>query len=217
MKNKSLSVVLTLAGLFAPATISTTDAAVIRNPGFEDPTHTRIDGTDPDNWTVIESGTGDNPDRQVRTSGVRVRSGDMSLALGAGQSEHDGELWQAVTTVVSQEYRFSIWARVGKEDEFDPQLQGFTVHLRDGGGTGGSVLATVGSSGDLTETYKEYTVDFSASSPTTTIHIVDSATAVPTDSNDTILDDVSMSEIPEPSTLALAAFGLLGLRRRRRK
>ena len=193
--------------------VATADAAVL-NGGFESPAHTNNDGTDPDNWTVIESGVGGNTDRQVRTRDNAVRTGQMALQLGAGNSNHDGQLWQAVSTSASQQYTFGVWARAFNTT--NPGLQDFTAYLRDGSGTGGSILATISSSGGLTTTWQEYTVDFTALSGTTTIHIIDAASAGAVDSNDTVLDDVSLTAVPEPSSLALLGLSGLMLVRRRR-
>ena len=205
---------LLLIGCFAALVLTPiAQANLITNPSFEQPTHARNDGTNPDDWTVIEGSTGNNTDRQVRTRDQNSFEGTMSLQLGAGNSVHDGQLWQAVATDIGQLYQFTIHSR-----SVTPAAnQNFQVDLRDGTGIGGSVLDTLGSAGTLTAAYQSFTTTFTASSAFTTIHISDVSTAAAADSNDVFLDGLSLLAIPEPGTSALMLFGgvlCLGLRRR---
>lgn len=140
----------------------------------------------------------------------------MSVQIGAGNSNHDGELYQTVTTVPGQMYVFSIWARSFANNN-SPGNQNPQFDLIDGIGLGGSLLASSGPVNTLSMTYAEYTVSFTASTADTTIHIQDLSVAPASDGNDIILDDVSISEIPEPSSALLGVLGcaFLGFYRRR--
>ena len=189
---------------------------MITNPGFELPAHTANNGTNPTGWTVIETTTGSNPDRQVRTRNNAAHLGVMGVQLGAGNSNHDGELWQTVVTDIGQLYSFSIWARSFSAVN-SPGTQNFSAVLRDGMGTGGAALSTVTSAGTLSATWQEFTVTFTASSASTTIHLSDISTAGTSDSNDVVLDDVSIVAIPEPGSLSLALVACGGLLLRRRR
>jgi hypothetical protein len=191
-------------------------AVVIVNSGFELPAHTANNGTNPTGWTVIETTSGANPDRQVRTRNTAFNSGAMGVQLGAGNSDHTGELWQAVTTDVGQQYSFSIWASVFT-DSNSPATQNFSAVLRDGSGTTGTALTTVTSAGLLSTTWQEFTGTFTATTTTTTIHLSDISTAVSGDGNDVFLDDVSITAIPEPGTTSLALLSGIGLIFRRRR
>ncbi|MDF7809029.1 PEP-CTERM sorting domain-containing protein [Pontiellaceae bacterium B12219] len=198
-------------------TVGAAQANLIVNGGFEDPAHTRNDGTNPDSWSVFETSVGTNPDRQVRTKNDKKHSGSMGVALGAGNSDHTGQLWQTVTTEVGQEYAFGIWAATFLNNA-NNTLENFKVELRDGTGTNGTVLATLNSGGLLTGTWQFFSNSVIATSTDLTIHISNiSTTAVAKDGNDLILDDVSFVAIPEPATLGMiAAFGggILFIRRR---
>ncbi|MEP2775098.1 MAG: PEP-CTERM sorting domain-containing protein [Luteolibacter sp.] len=205
-----------LVAVTTMAAASHCDAVTILNPGFELPAHTANDGTDPTNWTVVETITGTNPDRQVRTRNTGARSGAMSVQLGAGNSNHEGQLYQTVTTAIGQLYTFSIWGSVLNNSN-TPELQNFRVDLVDGTGVAGTSLANVTSAGTLSTTYKEFTVNFTAISTETTIWIRDISTAGTADGNDIFLDDVSITAIPEPSAAALLGLGALSLVLRRRK
>lgn len=208
------SVTLAIATVAIPCSASA--AVTILNPGFEAPNHTANNGTNPNDWTVVESNIGGNTDRQVRTRNTNARTGNLSLQLGAGNSNHDGELYQTVTTEINQEYTFSIWARKLNLTT----NQNIAIDLLQGTGITGLSLASIDTGGDLTEEYLEYTVNFTATSTDTTIWIRDVSTSASSDGNDIFLDDVSIVEVvsvPEPSSTALLGLGALTLILRRRK
>ena len=197
-------------------TVASSAAVIIANPGFELPAHTANDGTNPTGWTVVETTAGTNADRQVRTRNQNPHSGEMTVQLGAGNSNHTGELYQTVATAVGQQYTFSIWG-VAALDNAQITNENFTVDLLSGTGLGGASLASVTSGGTLlSPTYTEYTVNFTATTTDTTIWIRDTSSAVAADGNDVWLDDVSITAIPEPSSALLSGLATLALLRRRR-
>ncbi len=167
---------------------------LVVNGGFESPLHTENDGTNPADWLVYESAEGVNTERQVRTRNTKAHSESMGLCLGAGQSNHDGELWQTVPTKAGQIYEFGIWASTTYAGKSNNSLENFRVDLRDGTGTNGTVLATLSSGGTLSTTWQHFSTVVLAPSTHLTIHIRDISTAAAADSNDVILDDVSLEE-----------------------
>ena len=118
---------LIIAGILGAATVSQ-GTVTITNAGFEDPAHTGNDGTNPTGWTVFESVLGS---KQIRTRNNYKNTGAMGVQVGAGQSNHDGELYQTVATVIGQEYTFSIYAAATSNSE-TPATQNFTVELLAG-------------------------------------------------------------------------------------
>jgi hypothetical protein len=117
----------------------------------------------------------------------------MGVQVGAGQSNHDGELYQTVATVIGQEYTFSIYA-AATSGTASPATQNFTVDLLAGtavagapatgaslSGNGLSQLATV-SAGYPGLTDTDSTLDFDGGSLETGIeYVLDSD---PTDASD---------------------------------
>jgi len=215
---------LITAGILG-ATLASQGAVTITNAGFEDPAHGANDGTNPTGWTVYESLGGVETVKQIRTGNNFKNTGAMGVQVGAGQSNHDGELYQTVATVIGQEYTFSIYAAASSRAA-SPATQNFTVDLLAGTAVAGapatgaslsgnslSQLATVSDGGTLGTTFQEFTVDFTATSIDTTIWIYDNSTAAANDFNDIILDDVSIGKkvsIPESTSSALLG-GLLAL------
>jgi len=169
----------------------------IVNAGFENPTHTGNDGTDPIGWTVIESGVGAQPEKQVRTRNNAKRSGEMGLHLNAGNSAYHGQLWQAVSTQPRQRYVLSIWAKANKI----VAAQNFAIEVRDGMGTNGVVLGTLTSGGAITQTWTEFSTNVVVASSASTIHISDTTTGG--SSTDIWLDDITMVANPFAGSLLI--------------
>jgi len=203
---------LIIAVILGAATVSQ-GTVTFTNAGFELPAHTANDGTNPTGWTVFETALGGNPDKQIRTRDTYKNTGAMGVQVGAGNSNHDGELYQTVATVIGQEYTFSIYAAV-TSGSASPATQNFTVDLLAGTAVAGapatgislignslSQLATVSDGGTLGATFQEFTVNFTATSIDTTIWIYDNSTAAANDVNDIILDDVSITAVPAPATI----------------
>jgi hypothetical protein len=204
---------LITAGILGAAAASQGTVA-ITNAGFEDPYHEENDGTNPTGWTVFESVLGS---KQIRTRDNFQNTGAMGVQVGAGQSNHDGELYQTVATVIGQEYKFSIFAAVSS-NAATPATQNFTVELLAGTAVAGapatgaslsgnslSQLATVSDGSTLSTTFQEFTVNFTATSIDTTIWIYDNSTAAASDANDLVLDDVSITAVAPPGTITWGA------------
>ncbi|MDF7809030.1 Ig-like domain-containing protein [Pontiellaceae bacterium B12219] len=177
---------------------------LISNGGFENPVHTANDGTNPADWSVYETTLGTNPDRQVRTRNNKKYAGSMGVQIGAGNSDHTGQLWQTVTTVPGQDYAFEIWAATFLNNGNNAS-ENFQVDLRDGTGTNGTVLASIDSAGTLTGTWQLFTTNVTAVSTALTIHISNISTAPAADGNDLVLDGVSFAAIEEPTSLLLGS------------
>ena len=204
---------LITAGILG-ATLASQGTVAMTNAGFEDPAHTGNDGTNPTGWTVFESVLGS---KQIRTRNNFQNTGAMGVQVGAGNSNHDGELYQTVATVIGQEYTFSIFAAVSSGTA-SPATQNFTVDLLAGTAVAGapatgisqignslSQLATVDDEGTLGTAWQEFTVNFTATSIDTTIWIYDSSTAAASDGNDLILDDVSITAVAPPGDITWGA------------
>ena len=91
--------------------------------------------------------------------------------------------------------------------------------MRDGTGTAGSVLDSFDTGGTLTDTWQLFSINVTAASSAMTIHISDVSDdfgAPASDSNDVVLDDLSLVLIPEPTTMSLVGIAgmVLFLRRR---
>jgi autotransporter-associated beta strand protein len=112
---------------------------------------------------------------------------------------------------------FSIFAAVTSGAN-TPATQNFTVDLLAGTAVAGapatgaslsgnslSQLETVSDGGTLSTTWQEFTVNFTATSIDTTIWIYDSSTAVASDGNDIILDDVSITAVAPPGDITWGA------------
>ena len=183
---------LIIAGILGAATASQ-GTVTITNAGFEDPAHTANDGTNPTGWTVFESALGGSPDKQIRTRNNFKNTGAMGVQVGAGNSNHDGELYQTVATVIGQEYTFSIYA-AATSGAASPATQNFTVELLAGTAVAGAPATGASLSGNslsqlttvsdgypgLTDT--DSTLDFDGGSLETGIeYVLDSD---PTDASD---------------------------------
>lgn len=196
----------------------------ILNGSFESPAHTNNDGTDPENWAVVETLLGIEPDKQIRTVARFSKDGVMSVAFGSGQSDHTGQLWQDFATIPGHQYAYSFSARLFANDTPRSTRDQHIVQMdiRNGVGTRGAVITSVTAGGlgqELGKVYTEYRGTFKAVGHSTTIHFTDKSTAPALDANDIYLDSVSISWIPEPGTfvvfVGIFAALFVGLCRRR--
>jgi hypothetical protein len=118
---------------------------------------------------------------------------------------------QTVATTVGTEYNLSFW--VG--NIFDPNgIFGTTstVNVRLGG-LGGSLLGTFTNSSTTTGTqvWQQFTTSFTATGSSTTLDFLN---ADPGNDNSNGLDNIALTAVatgvPEPGTLSLIGFGILG-------
>jgi hypothetical protein len=193
LRNPIIGSILTVLAMISCAHADVT----VANASFESPTHTRNDGTNPDNWTVVESTAGTAPDRQVRTRQITSHAGVMSVQLAAYNQPHDGELYQTVITEIGEEYTVSIWGNVLNENL--NTLENFRLDVLAGTGLGGGSLASLDSAGALTTSWQRFSINFTATSTDTTIWIRDTSTALASDGNDISLDDVSIIVASPPA------------------
>ena len=200
MKNTSL-----LLGLIAGSAslISSAQAQnIVTNGGFESGT---VDST-PTGWTSGFTGNAADP---------WVRAGtffDLTQVEGANQLQFRSDqtsptggafISQALTTVADTEYDLSFALGViGSSDD----LSVFVTVTSDGGSLGDLFSETIVFSG--TGSYTTYDRTFTATDTSSTLRFLETSTN--TSSRDPLLDDVSVSVVPEPGTYALLA-GLTGL------
>jgi len=186
---------------------------VVDNSGF-------ITTTDP--WTVAgntqEITVSNNTDRDIDGDGWYLRM------LNTNESSNSGAfIYQVVDVVGGTSYDFSVHARYNGSnaadlqlDVFDGDVTGNTDFLNGTTLTGGLYSATE----DLTSSYQSFGLTgITPTSNQVTIRMYDLAQN--STSSDIWVDNAMLiGLIPEPSTFALAAVGLLGLlacgRRRRR-
>ena len=227
--------VLAVSGLFA-SVATPTSAAVFANGNFDgyiSPTNNTAIGTfSPTSWVAF--GTSTNVQlKTAAAAGLAAQSGSSFVAIFGTSADNTG-FSQTFDTVVGQQYSLSYWLGTQNAVATGPTV---TIDLFDGSGFGGTSLGVdstdVGygsyrhgtpSTGDDTpwgatwgqDTWKQFTLNFTAMSDTSTLRFME-ATGSTTSSADIFVDNVVITAVPEPSSMAMAAScALIGLTRRRR-
>jgi hypothetical protein len=193
--------VLVLATMLAGAVFQASASSIVLDGGFESGTPNSYTGPMGDGWVV--------------TAGTGAICNDITFAgCGNAGSAHTGNQmafldWsntldtstQTLTTFVGQDYTISYWV-AGSEANF--------LEVTFGGSTlfdGTAPTNGVGSSSD----YVQYVFDATATSTSTVLAFSGQRTV----GGEILLDDVSVTATPEPSTLLLTGLCLVAVVLRR--
>lgn len=214
-----------LFAAFATCLLSTAaQANLLLNPGFEDPPlGTQYAAYDHGNsiggWLVFGTGLPTVAQLTIRADyqeyagalSFSPHGGLVSLDMtGSGNRGANGVM-QTVATTAGAAMALSFW--VGNQDAaFGDYMLPSAVEVFVDSVSLGVFTNADNSSADVN--WKAFSVQFDAASASTTIAFVN---ATPIGDNMAGLDDVSLTEIPEPTSLLLfgaALTGLLPLRRR---
>ncbi len=171
-------------------------ADIVSDPGFESATPNSYTGAIGDGW-VVTAGTGaicNNDGAGCGSAGV-AHSGSQMAFLD--WSDTFDTTAQTLTTVVGQEYAISYWVAGTQANLLEVTFGGTT--LFDGTAPTDGVTSP--------SDYARYTFDTNASSTSTVLAFSGERTI----GGEILLDDVSVTAVPEPSTLVLIFVPLLGL------
>jgi hypothetical protein len=154
----------------------------------------------------------------VGSNGLELRDNASGVAQdGSNFAELDTEAnsWisQTVSTVVGQEYSLSFYYSARAWVSADSNV--ITATVADSSGTTIASGSYTGDGSSGSTSWIEYTITFIATSTSTTITFAAAGTS---DSVGGSLDNVTLSAVPEPSSIAmlLAGLGMMGFIARRR-
>ncbi len=196
--------------------VSASNAALFANGGFEDAdlANDTTSTTAPTGWVI--SGTagivhrdgnffGANIIGSVDPTVIAAFEGRQFVHFGDGGAAAGGTIAQTFDTIMGTTYTVEFSIAGGDFDGSSHQI------IADaGGGLGGLTQAATNN------TYSTHTFDFTATGTSTTLTFTDDLQSGGV-SSDLILDGVSVTPIPEPSSTALLGLGGLALILRRRK
>jgi hypothetical protein len=211
---------LVLLALFSSLMLSAAPSAsasnIVLDGGFEqaDPSHTTLastyyDTTTPDigdgAWFVTEGAVG------VFTKWLKYNyDGNKSIYLPGGDNG-DGQLTQTLATTPGQAYLVSFWANSDDPENFIRVTFGGSAVEGIPSGVADNGFPSASGNRDRFTFYSGVAV---ASSTSTDLSFYGQSSF-----GAIMIDDVSVTAVPEPSTLTLAAFaglaGLAGVRLRR--
>ncbi len=184
-----------LAAILAGAAGHASASNIVLDPGFESGTPGSYTGAMGDGW-VVTAGTGaicNNSGAGCGNAGDAHTGSQMAFL---DWSTTPNTITQTLSTVVGQTYEISYWVA-----DREPNFLKVTF--------GGSTLfdGTAPTSGVSPGDHVHYTFDETATSTSTVLAFSCQRTV----GGGTLLDDVSVSQVPEPATLLLTSVGLLGL------
>ena len=185
-----------LAAMLAGAVVQANADNIVVDPGFESGIPGSYTGAMGDGW-VVTAGTG----AICNMSGAGCGSvGDAHTGTQMAfldWSNSFNTITQTLTTAVGQTYAISYWVADG-----EPNLLEVTF--------GGSTLfnGTAPTNGATASDYVEYTFNSTATSTSTVLTFSGQRS---TGRGGTLLDDVSVTAVPEPATWLLTSVALLGL------
>src|SRR5579862_1556026 len=186
-----------LAAILTGSSIHAWATNIVSDPSFESGTPNSYTGAMGDGWVV--------------TAGTGAICNDITFAgCGDAGSGHTGNQmafldWsntldtttQTLTTVMGQYYTISYWVAGSEANFLEVTFSGSTLF------DGTSPTGGVGSPSD----YVEYTFNATATSTSTVLAFSGQRTV----SGEILVDDVSVTAVPEPTPWLLTAASLLGL------
>ena len=189
-------------------TMNTANAGVIYSENFSSGT----DGTQIlPGWTLAPSGTIDvlvldSQDYRVGAGGINDTGTGQFLSFGAGNSPDDGTATTSTPVPIVSGNTYTLSFLYGSFS-YDPNLiQSLAVLVN---GSPIRMIATTGSTSDLSRLFSLYTITFLAPVGPGVLEFQDTSSY--TDNVDELLDNVQISTTPLPSTWTMLIAGFAGL------
>jgi hypothetical protein len=189
--------VLVLATMLVGAVVQASASSIVLDGGFESGTPNSYTGPMGDGW-VVTAGTGaicnDITFAGCGNAGVAHTGNQMAFLDWSNTLD---TTTQTLTTVIGQDYTISYWVAGSKANFLEVTFGGSTLF------DGTAPTDGVGSSSD----YVQYVFDATATSTSTVLAFSGQRTV----GGEILLDDVSVTATPEPSTLLLTGFCLVAV------